>query len=82
MQPVEGAEAQTVLDAVAAGEAIPAGYAFDGVTVYATDAEDEERIEAGGPVEEPVDPSVLNPGTVPEEAPPPPPPSGTKATSS
>jgi hypothetical protein len=66
MKPVEGAEAQAVLDAVAAGAAIPTGKAFDGITVYALDAEDEQRIEDGGPV---MPPDYREPPTV--ESPPP-----------
>lgn len=65
MQPVTGAEAQVVLDAVAKGEAIPPGYAFDGATVYLVEAADEERIAAGGPVEPPPNPSDLNAGATP-----------------
>ena len=54
-------DAKAVTDAVAAGEPIPSGFAFDGTTAFALDAEDEDRIADGGPVEEPEDPAALNP---------------------
>jgi hypothetical protein len=62
MKPVEGSEAQAVLDAAAKGDPIPAGYAFDGTTVYQTDAADAARIAAGGPVVPPPDAGAINPG--------------------
>jgi len=71
MKPVEGTEAQAVLDAVAAGDPIPHGYAFDGATVYATDATDEQRIAAGG--------TVMPPDYEPPPAVPGPPTAGTTA---
>lgn len=61
MKPASDAEAKAVTDAVAAGEPIPAGFGFDGTTVYELDAGDEDRISGGGPVEEPEDPANLNP---------------------
>lgn len=82
MKPVEGAEAQAVLDAVAAGEAIPAGYAYDGATVYAIDDADEQRIGDGGPVMPPdyeQPPAVGGGTTTTTTTPPPPPPKGSQA---
>lgn len=65
MKPVEGAEAQAVLDAVAVGNAIPSGYALKDGAVYALEPEDEERIAAGGPIDPPPDASAINPGETP-----------------
>jgi hypothetical protein len=53
MKPVEGEEAQAVWDAVAVGDPIPYGYAYNGTTVYLLEEEDHERIDAGGNVEPP-----------------------------
>lgn len=63
VKPASDADAQKVRDAVAAGEAVPAGFAFDGNTVFVTDAADDERVAAGGPVMPPdyQPPPVLEP---------------------
>jgi hypothetical protein len=57
MKPASAKDAQAVLEAVAAGDPVPAGYAFDGSTVYALEAADEERIDDGGTVAPPDEPA-------------------------
>ena len=54
-------DTQLVLDAVAVGDPIPAGFAFDGTNVAELEAADEERIEDGGPV---MPPDAEEPPTV------------------
>lgn len=63
MKPAKTSDAQAVFDAVEVGDPVPYGFAFDGAAAYELEDADEQRIEDGGPVEEPPNPADLNPAT-------------------
>jgi len=65
MKPASASDSQAVLDAVGAGDPVPEGFGFDGVTAYELDAADEDRIEEGGPV---MPPDYEAPPAVPSAA--------------